>query len=132
MLQTGLTGEKRLVVSQEHTAQAMGSGGLAVLATPWMIAFMEHTADRSVAAFLPPEEATVGVDVHIRHLAATPVGMTVTFESTLTAIDGNRLTFAVKAYDEDGLIGEGEHTRCIVDIVRFMSRVQQKGMAKHK
>lgn len=127
MLETGIKGKKELVVSQENTAKTMGSGTMDVFATPAMIALMENTAYTSVEKELKPGSGTVGTALNVKHVAATPVGMKVTCESELIKINGRALTFSVKAYDECGLIGEGEHERFIV----FEDKFQAKADAKH-
>lgn len=127
MLETGIKGKKELVVSQENTAKTMGSGTMDVFATPAMIALMENTSYTSVEKELEPGSGTVGTALNVKHVAATPVGMKVTCESELIKINGRALTFSVKAYDECGLIGEGEHERFIV----FEDKFQAKADAKH-
>ena len=76
---------------------------------------------------LGPGQGTVGFHVDIRHLAATPIGMRVTFRATLTEVDGRRLVFRVEADDEQERIGEGTHVRFVVDMERFMGRIAAKG-----
>ena len=124
MLEIGLTGKAEAVVDEENTALCMGSGNLEVFATPAMVALMEQAAAESLC--LNDGESSVGTLLHIKHVAATPVRMRVWAESTLTEIDGKRLVFEVKAYDEAGLIGEGAHERFIVSADRFMERTEQK------
>ena len=91
-----------------------------------MIALMENTAFDSVASELDEGCGTVGTGLNIKHVAATPVGMKVTCESELIKIDGRALTFEVKAYDEKGLIGHGEHERFIVFEDKFQAKADQK------
>ena len=76
------------------------------------------------------KRASVGTLVNVRHLAATPVGLQVRCECELLEVEGKHLLFAVRAYDPDGLIGEGQHERYIIDNDRFMKRAQEK-LAKH-
>jgi len=121
-LTTGLRGEARVVVREEDTAQHLGSGDVAVLATPRMIALMEKAVDH----LLPPGQATVGSEIRVRHLAATPQGMEVTVYSELVEIEGRRLTFKVEAFDEREKIGEGIHIRFIIDLDRFREKVKAK------
>ena len=113
-------------MTAENTAKAMGSGTLDVFATPAMIALMEETSWRSVAPFLEEGEGTVGTELAVKHVSATPVGMKVRCESRLQEVDGRRLVFQVSAYDEAGLIGEGTHQRAIVDKARFEAKAQAK------
>ncbi|MCI7107760.1 MAG: thioesterase family protein [Lachnospiraceae bacterium] len=126
MIQTGIKGEKELVVTKANTAKAMGSGTLDVFATPAMIAMMENTAYESVAAELEEGSGTVGTALNVKHVAATPVGMKVVCETELVKVDGRALTFSVKAYDETGLIGEGEHERFIVYNEKFQAKADAK------
>lgn len=125
-LPLGLRAEVRLVVREEDTAQHLGSGNVAVLATPRMIALMEKASVKAVDHLLPPGQATVGSEVRVRHLAATPQGMEVTAHSELVEIEGRRLTFKVEAFDEREKIGEGTHIRFIIDLDRFREKVKAK------
>lgn len=126
MLTVGIKGTQSVTVSNENTAAAMGSGTLAVFATPAMIALMEKTAYVSVQNELDEGCGSVGTLLNVKHLAATPVGMTVTCESELVEIDNRRLVFTVKAYDEKGLIGEGTHERFIVQNEKFLAKTNAK------
>lgn len=126
MLETGIKGRKEIIVTQEKTAKAMGSGTLDVFATPAMIALMENTAYESVAGELEEGNGTVGTALNVRHVAATPVGMKVICETELVKADGRALTFSVKAFDEKGLIGEGEHERFIVFNEKFQAKADAK------
>lgn len=126
MLETGIKGTKELIVSEDKTAKAMGSGTLDVFATPAMIALMENTAYESVAGELEEGSGTVGTALNVKHVAATPVGMKVTCETELIKVDGRALTFSVKAYDECGLIGEGEHERFIIMNEKFQAKANAK------
>ncbi len=126
MLETGMKGRKEIVVTQEKTAKAMGSGTLDVFATPAMIALMENTAFESVAGELEEGSGTVGMALKVKHVAATPVGMKVVCETELVEVDGRALTFSVKAFDEKGLIGEGEHERFIVFNEKFQAKADAK------
>jgi predicted thioesterase len=125
-IEPGLVGEATLVVQATHTASHLGSGGVEVLATPVMIALMEEAARTSVDPKLEPGQMSVGVNLNVSHLAATPVGMRVSTRAELLNVDGRKLTFKVEAYDEKEKIGEGTHTRAIINLERFMSRVHEK------
>ncbi len=125
-LAPGLRGEVRLVVAEEDTAQHLGSGNVAVLATPRMVALMENASVKAVDHLLPPGQATVGSEVRVRHLAATPQGMEVAVYSELVEVEGRRLTFKVEAFDEGEKIGEGTHIRFIIDLDRFREKVEAK------
>ena len=105
------------------TASKVGSGLLPVYATPSMIALMEGTCAESVQPYLAEGEGTVGVAVDIKHIAATPVGMTVRCESLLKEVNGKKLVFEVNVYDEKGLVGTGIHKRAIINNEAFMARL---------
>lgn len=122
----GLVGEAALLVEESHTARHLGSGGVEVLATPVMIALMEDAARSSVDSKLDQGQLSVGVNLNVSHLAATPVGMRVTARAELVAVDGRRLTFKVEAYDEREKIGEGTHVRAIINLDDFMARLDAK------
>ena len=126
MLETGIKVTKEIMVTNENTAKTMGSGTLDVFATPAMIALMENTAYESVASELEEGSGTVGTALNVKHVAATPVGMKVTCETELIKVDGRALTFSVKAFDEKGLIGEGEHERFIVFNEKFQAKADAK------
>lgn len=126
MLTIGIRGEKSLFVDDAMTAQAVGSGGLAVFSTPTMIALMEATAMESVCPHLAEGQGTVGTEIHARHVSATPVGLTVRCASELIAVDGRRLTFSIEAYDEAGLIGTASHERYLIDNDRFLAKALKK------
>lgn len=126
MIQTGITCKKKITVTPEMTAAAMGSGALEVLATPSMIALMEGTAQEAVQNLLEDGQGTVGTRIDVRHLAATPVGMEVTCTAEVTEVDRRRIVFTVKAQDEKELIGEGTHERFIIDNEKFFAKCQHK------
>ena len=125
-MQIGITGKQTITVTEEKTAQAMGSGTLPVFATPAMIALMENTASKSVEAKLDEGAGTVGTLINVKHVAATPVGMDVTCETKLVEVDRKRLVFEVKAYDAPGVIGEGTHERFIIDNEHFLANAEAK------
>jgi len=122
-IEEGVIGRMEIVVSKELTAAKYGSGLIEVFATPAMISVMESTAHTSVQKYLPEGFISLGIEVNIKHLKATPVGMKVTCESKLINIDGRKLTFEVNAYDEKGLIGIGLHVRFIVETKKFMDKL---------
>ena len=126
MLEAGVTNKKEDIVTIHNSASAVGSGLLDVYATPSMIALMEGCCHESVAGFLEEGTGTVGISLNIRHVAATPIGMKVYCESQLTEVKGRVLIFRVEAYDEQGLIGEGIHERCIVQNEKFQKRADAK------
>jgi fluoroacetyl-CoA thioesterase len=124
----GLVGQSEVLVHEENTAQHLGSGNVDVLATPEMVRLMEKAAVAAVDHLLPDGYCSVGVEVNVRHLAATPVGMRVRAQAELTAVEGRKLAFRVEAFDEVEKIGEGEHRRVIIDVGRFQERVEAKSV----
>jgi len=125
-LRPGLTGEARVTVTPENTAWHMGSGSVEVFATPAMIALMEEAAVRAVSDHLLPGWQTVGVHVDVQHLAATPMGLTVTAHAELVEVKGHRLRFSVSAHDGQEPIGKGTHRRVLIDLERFQARLGAK------
>lgn len=125
-IEPGLVGKSELLVEETHTASHLGSGGVEVLATPVMVALMEDAARSSVDSKLEQGQISVGVNLNVSHLAATPVGMRVTARAELVAVEGRRLTFTVEAHDEREKIGEGTHIRAIINLDRFMDRLHEK------
>lgn len=123
MIEKGLKYESVATVGDGNTAAAMGSGDMPVFATPAMAALMENAAMKAVEGALPEGAATVGTAISISHVKASPVGARITASAELVEIDGRRLVFAVRAWDERGTIGEGSHTRFVVDRGRFMGKL---------
>ena len=124
VMEVGLTYTASATVTEALTAASMGSGDMAVLATPAMMALMENAAMLAVAAHLPEGSTTVGGHIESSHLCPTPVGAEVTATATLDKMDGRKLYFSVSAHQGETLLGEGKHLRFIVDRERFMSKVQ--------
>ena len=125
-LRVGLRGSAEVVVGDEHTAPFVGSGRVRVLATPVMINLMEAAALDAVENLIPAGHQSLGTHLDVRHIAATPVGMRVRATAKLLAVDGRTLEFRVEAHDEKDLIGDGVHTRLVVNVERFDQRVQAK------
>jgi fluoroacetyl-CoA thioesterase len=126
-LEPGMTNTLTVVVDESMTADRFGNRGVRVLATPMLVSYFELAAHRLAMRALGPGQGTVGFHVDIRHLAATPIGMRVTFRATLTEVDGRRLVFRVEADDEQERVDEGTHVRFVVDMERFMGRIAAKG-----
>lgn len=112
-------------IREEHIAKHVGSGDVAVLSTPSMIAFMEKTSMKCVQQYLPEEYTTVGTLVNVRHLNPAPLGSTIRVESKLLAREGKKLVFEVRAYYRGMLLGEGFHERFIVHRERFIEKVRK-------
>jgi predicted thioesterase len=125
-LKPGIRGSKEEIVTDDNTAASWGSGGLPVYATPSMVALMEMACCAASDCLLPEGFSTVGTGLDVKHLAATPEGMTVKAEGQLMEIDGRRLVWTVEAYDETGKIGEGTHERFIVENDKFLKKARDK------
>src|SRR3954453_15980372 len=125
-LKAGLEGHAEIEVGDEHTAPRIGSGRVRVLATPVMINLMEAAALDAVENLIPAGHQSLGTRLDVRHIAATPVGMRVRATAKLLAVDGRTLEFRVEAHDEKDLIGDGVHTRLVVNVERFDQRLQAK------
>jgi len=125
-LELGMKGSVEQKVGSKDTAASFGSGGVQVFATPMMVGIMENAALKAVDAFLPEGYSTVGTHLDVKHIAATPVGMTVRSDAELIEIEGKKLKFRITAHDEKGLIGEGIHSRYIINLEKFMGSVAEK------
>jgi fluoroacetyl-CoA thioesterase len=122
----GLTGTTEIVVGPEHTAPFVGSGRIAVLATPVMINLIEAAALAAVEHLLPAGHQSLGIQLDISHTAATPIGLRVIATAEVSRVEGRIITFHVTARDELETIGGGTHRRVIVSVSRFDERVQRK------
>lgn len=122
----GMKGSADSFVEREDTAAEVGSGDLLVYATPCMAALMEGAACEAIAGSLDESKTTVGIELTIRHLSATPVGLEVRAEAEVTAVEGSTITFQITAYDESGKIGECTHKRAIVSAQRFLDKAYSK------
>ena len=122
----GMRGEVSTLAEREDTAQEVGSGSLLVYATPCMVALMEGAACEAIESALEEGQTTVGIELNIRHTAATPVGLEVRAEAEVTEVDGKVITFALRAFDEAGEIGSGTHKRAIVNTQRFLDKTYAK------
>lgn len=125
-IKPGLVGETTITVTKDQTARHLGSGSIDVYATPAMVALMEQAALSTIDPLLDKDQASVGTALDIRHLAATPLGHTVRARAEVTEVDRRRVTFRMQAWDEKELIGEGTHTRFIIDVDRFLDNLQAK------
>lgn len=122
-MEIGLKHTSTLIVDETHTAMAMGSGDMPVLATPAMMALMENAAMLAVKDQLPAGSTTVGGHIESSHLRPTAVGQEVSATAELTRIDGRKLYFHLSAYQGETLLGEGEHLRFIVDREKFLNKL---------
>jgi predicted thioesterase len=123
----GAIGEASLVVTPDLTADAMGNRGVAVLATPHLIGLLENSAHAAIRRGIPVGAGTVGTMVEMRHLAATPVGLTVRAKAVLLETDGRRFLFSVEAWDDVDKVAEGRHERYLVrDMAAFLAGAMAK------
>ena len=122
----GMKGEVSTLVEKEDTAVEVGSGSLLVYATPCMVALMEGAACEAISDVLPDDKTSVGIELAITHISATPVGLDVRAEAEVIAVDGSIITFQITAYDEAGKIGEGTHKRAVITTQKFLDRTYSK------
>jgi len=125
-IQVGMKATTSTLVEREDTALEIGSGSLLVYATPCMAALMEAAACDAIASSLGESETSVGTELNIQHLSATPVGLEVSAEAEVTAVEGKIVTFSLRAFDEAGEIGKGTHKRVIVSTQRFLDKTYAK------
>jgi predicted thioesterase len=125
-IKPGLFAERVVQISEAQSARHLGSGSLRVFATPAMILLIEEVSREAIEPHLPAGKTTVGIELHVRHLAPTPIGSTVRIRSEVTAVDANRVMLRAEVWDETEKVGEGEHTRAIIDLERFQRRVAAK------
>jgi predicted thioesterase len=122
----GIKGESQTTVTPDVMARHLGSGGIDVYATPSMIALMEGAAVAAIDHLLPEGQASVGISLEVKHLAATPRGKKVRAQAEVIGVEGRLVEFTVQAWDEHELIGEGLHTRFVIDIDRFLHNLEKK------
>ena len=124
-VKTGTICRQEYEVREEHTAKHVGSGDVEVLSTPSMILFMENTSLNCIQQFLPPEYTTVGISVNVKHLNPAPRGEKVLVEAEIAKVEGRKVFLRVKTMWKNLVIGEGEHTRYIVEKERFLNKVRK-------
>ena len=122
----GMKGTAENLCEREDTALEVGSGSLLVYATPCMAALMEAAACAAIEEALNENETTVGIELNLKHIAATPVGLEVRAEAEVTAVEGKIFSFQITAYDEAGKIGEATHKRALVNSQRFLDKTYSK------
>ena len=122
----GMKGLAESCVEREDTAAEVGSGSLLVYATPCMVALMEGAACEAIAQALEEGQTSVGTELNIKHVSATPVGLEVRAEAEVTAVEGRVVSFDIKAFDESGLIGEGTHKRAVINTQKFLDKTYAK------
>ena len=125
-IEVGAKGRAETIVTEQNTAAAVGSGLVPVFATPYMVALMENAAVNALTPYMEEGQGSVGTHLDISHDAATPIGMKVWAEATVTAVEGRALTFSVTAYDEAGPIGKGVHQRFVIHNEKFLAKALKK------
>jgi len=132
VLAAGLVHSESMTVAERHTVPCVAPDwpGFAnmppVLATAMMIGFIEQTCIQALRPYLEPGQRTVGTHVDVSHVAATPIGMAITASIELVQVEGRMLVFQVSCHDKAGRIGEGTHQRAIIDLERFLQKLEQK------
>ena len=122
-LRRGLEGHAKAVVTEDMLAPAVGSGTVAVYATPCLAALMEQAAVACVEGHLAAGEAGLGTRTDTTPPAPAVPGQAVSARATLTEIDGRKLTIAIEAWTPAGSIGTATHTRVVIDVARFLGRL---------
>ncbi len=122
----GTAGELKFVVEPKHAIDFATDGMPAVLSTPNLIGLLERTARQTLAPFLEPDERSVGIEIEIRHLAATPLGQQVTCTARVISADGKQIGFQIEARDDHELIAKGLHKRAVIRVGSFARRIQHK------
>jgi fluoroacetyl-CoA thioesterase len=122
----GLIGKSEMVVREEDLVSKLGSIAVDVLSTPRLIQLMEAAAIEAIRGYMTSDELSLGIQVKVKHLSPTPLGMKVTAHALLKEVDQNRLLFLVDAYDEKDKVAEGEHERILVSKERFVQKVEKK------
>ena len=122
----GVIGKSEMIVKEEDLVRQLGDVPVDVLSTPRLVQLLEAAAINAIQDFIPTNQVSLGTEVKIKHLSATPLGMKVTANALLKRIDKNRLFFLVDAFDEKEKVAEGEHERVLVSKDRFLQKVEKK------
>jgi predicted thioesterase len=122
----GLTGKSEMIVKEEDLVSRLGDVPVDVLSTPRLIQLLETAAIEAIRDHLPEDQVSLGTEIRVRHLSATPLGMRVTANALLKGVGKNRLHFLVDAYDEKEKVAEGDHERILVSKERFLGKVKKK------
>lgn len=122
-MEVGLKYQSRVVVAEGNTALALGSGDMAVFATPAMIALMENAAMNAVAPFLAEGETTVGSEMNCTHNAPSPLGAEIEAEAVVESVEGRKVVFTVEARCGGKVIGSGSHVRYVVNVAKFLAKL---------
>jgi fluoroacetyl-CoA thioesterase len=122
----GAKGKFEQAVETRHLASELDSSLAAVLSTPTMVAMMEQAAINAIKPFLDAGESSVGMTIEVSHTAATPPGHRARAEAEVTKVEGRRLEFSVRAFDDVEQIGSGTHRRAVIDAAKFNDRIKIK------
>ncbi len=122
----GLMGKAEMIVREEDLVSRLGDLPIHVLSTPRLIQLMEEAAIHAIQDIIPSDQLSLGTEVKMKHLSATPLGMKVTGHAILKEVQKNRLLFLVDAYDEKEKVAEGEHERVLVSKEKFYQRIEKK------
>jgi len=122
----GASCERRMLVTTELAIDHLGREDARVLATPHLVWQLELTARDAILPYLEDGEDSVGTEVNLRHLAATPLGMNVAFRARVEEVSGRRVKFIVEAEDERELVASGTHERFVVQVAKFVTRLASK------
>jgi len=125
-LKVGTVGKIQFVVENKHAIDFAEGGMPAILSTPWLIWFMEHAARDAVLPALEPGESTVGVQIDVHHLAATPVGAEVVCQARIIYTDRTLVTFQLEARDHKEVVAKGSHKLRVIKVDRLAQRVRKK------
>jgi predicted thioesterase len=122
----GAKGKFEQLVEKKHLASELDSSLASVLSTPTMAAMMEQAAIEAIKPFLDAGESSVGMSIEVSHTAATPPGHRARAEAEVTKVEGRRLEFSVRAFDDVEQIGSGSHRRAVIDAAKFNDRLKTK------
>ena len=122
----GAKGNFEQLVEKRHLASELDSSLASVLSTPTMVAMMEQAAIEAIKPFLDAGESSVGMSIEVSHTAATPPGHRARAEAEVTKVEGRRLEFSVRAFDDVEQIGSGSHRRAVIDAAKFNDRLKTK------
>jgi fluoroacetyl-CoA thioesterase len=122
----GAKGKFEQLVEKKHLASELDPSLASVLSTPTMVAMMEQAAIEAIKPFLDAGESSVGMSIEVSHTAATPPGHRARAEAEVTKVEGRRLEFSVRAFDDVEQIGSGSHRRAVIDAAKFNDRLKTK------
>ncbi len=125
-IRVGMVAEEHHLVDASNSIVFTDARMPAVLATPWLVAYLEYAARNAIAPCLTENERSVGTYVEVEHIAPVPQGMTVVCRARVIMVDGPVVTFQVEAHDEQELVSKGLHRRRVIDVDRFKRRVDKK------